>query len=86
MVSLRVGWIPWYASGLYRTICKSTTLLLDSEYVTDCSRRATENRINRFPQWIAEVEDLQIQFVVLFSKKPDAIPILLIHGWPGKLS
>jgi microsomal epoxide hydrolase len=35
---------------------------------------------------MAEVEGLNIHFVGLFSEKPDAIPILLIHGWPGKLT
>jgi hypothetical protein len=40
-----------------------------------------EERVDTF-----EVEGLNIHFVGLFSEKPDAIPILLIHGWPGKLT
>lgn len=30
-----------------------------------------------------EVEDLTIHFVGLFSEKKDAVPIILLHGWPG---
>lgn len=47
------------------------------------NRKSSEDRINSFPQWTAEIEDLTIHFAGLFSRKKDAIPILLIHGWPG---
>lgn len=43
----------------------------------------SEDRINSFPQWTTGIEDLTIHFVGLFSRKKDAIPLLLIHGWPG---
>ncbi|KAJ5289069.1 hypothetical protein N7478_002099 [Penicillium angulare] len=45
--------------------------------------RASEDRINTFPQWTIEIEDINMHFVGLFSERQDAIPILLIHGWPG---
>ncbi|OJK02015.1 hypothetical protein ASPACDRAFT_1897171 [Aspergillus aculeatus ATCC 16872] len=45
--------------------------------------RPTEQRINSFPQFTYEIEDMTIHFVGLFSKKADAIPIVLLHGWPG---
>ncbi|KAJ5197960.1 uncharacterized protein N7498_007077 [Penicillium cinerascens] len=45
--------------------------------------KASEDRINSFPQWTTEIEDMTIHFVGLFSENKDAIPILLIHGWPG---
>ncbi|KAL1856705.1 hypothetical protein Plec18170_003676 [Paecilomyces lecythidis] len=45
--------------------------------------RSTENRINTFPQFTTEIEGLTIHFVALFSEKKDAVPILLLHGWPG---
>ncbi|GAB1201447.1 hypothetical protein APSETT445_000021 [Aspergillus pseudonomiae] len=47
--------------------------------------RASEDRINSFPQWTTEIEGLTIHFAGLFSEKQDAIPILLAHGWPGEL-
>ncbi|KAJ5614431.1 hypothetical protein N7528_008085 [Penicillium herquei] len=45
--------------------------------------KASENRINSFPQWTTEIEGITIHFLGLFSERKDAIPILLIHGWPG---
>ncbi|KAJ5334940.1 hypothetical protein N7452_007343 [Penicillium brevicompactum] len=44
---------------------------------------ASEDRINSFPQFEAEVEGITIHFVSLFSQKKDAVPLLLLHGWPG---
>jgi microsomal epoxide hydrolase len=49
--------------------------------------RKTEARFNTYNHWTTEIEDqgfkFNVHFVGLFSKKPDAIPLLLIHGWPG---
>lgn len=44
--------------------------------------------MNSFPHFTAPIVDddgkvYNIHFVALFSKKPDAIPIVLLHGWPG---
>lgn len=47
------------------------------------TRKSSEDRINSFPQYTMEVEDLTIHFVGLFSEKKDAVPIILLHGWPG---
>ncbi|KAJ7645429.1 Alpha/Beta hydrolase protein [Mycena polygramma] len=50
--------------------------------------RKVEARINAFPQFKIPVADtdgtsFDIHFLALFSEKPDAIPILMLHGWPG---
>ncbi|KAJ6157774.1 Isopenicillin N synthase [Penicillium chermesinum] len=45
--------------------------------------RKSQDHFNSFPQWMTGVEGLEIHFVGLFSEKKDAVPILLIHGWPG---
>ncbi|CAI7577403.1 unnamed protein product [Penicillium glandicola] len=45
--------------------------------------KSSEDRINSFPQYTAEVEGLTIHFVGLFSERKDAVPLLLVHGWPG---
>ena len=45
--------------------------------------RAEESRINSFPQYRLKVDDLHIHFVHLQSKNPQAIPLILTHGWPG---
>lgn len=43
----------------------------------------TENTLNRFDHFTTGIEGLNIHFIHQKSSKPDAIPILLIHGWPG---
>jgi pimeloyl-ACP methyl ester carboxylesterase len=45
--------------------------------------RAQEKHINSFPNYTVEIEGLTIHFVALFSEKIDAVPITLLHGWPG---
>jgi microsomal epoxide hydrolase len=56
------------------------------------SRCKQEQFINSFPAFKASIdlksqqgsaETYDVHFVALFSQKPDAIPLLLLHGWPG---
>lgn len=47
--------------------------------------RKTEARINSFPNYTVQIEDIDVQFLALFSKKKDAVPIALLHGWPGSI-
>lgn len=49
-------------------------------------RKNTESHINSFPQFTYEIEDMTIHFVGVFSEREDAVPVLLLHGWPGNLS
>lgn len=50
-------------------------------------RREKEQKINSFPHFIAHVgleqPKTSIHLCALFSENPAAIPILLLHGWPG---
>jgi pimeloyl-ACP methyl ester carboxylesterase len=49
--------------------------------------RKTEAKINSYNNYTVEIEDNGFKFTThflgLFSKKKDAVPLLLIHGWPG---
>ncbi|KAH6971211.1 Alpha/Beta hydrolase protein [Ilyonectria sp. MPI-CAGE-AT-0026] len=49
--------------------------------------RAQERRINSFPNFKISVQDetgvVDLHFVGIFSSREDAIPIVLLHGWPG---
>lgn len=52
--------------------------------------RKHEDRINSLPNFHALVKDdqgieIDVQFLALFSKKKDAIPIAFWHGWPGSI-
>lgn len=78
LVAMREQWLRSYKW------CVNSILRRLSRLDVDCSRKKSEERINSFPQWTTEIEGMTIHFVGLFSEKKDAIPILLIHGWPGK--
>ncbi|MGW5921995.1 epoxide hydrolase family protein [Nocardia fluminea] len=45
--------------------------------------RAKEAVLNAFPQFITEIDGLDIHFVHVRSPEPDAVPLLLTHGWPN---
>jgi epoxide hydrolase len=47
--------------------------------------RATEARLNRLPQFRTEVEGLGIHLLHVRSPHPDALPLVMTHGWPGSV-
>jgi microsomal epoxide hydrolase len=47
--------------------------------------RTQEAKINRFDQFTTEIDGQQIYFIHQRSPRPDAIPLMLIHGWPGSI-
>lgn len=47
--------------------------------------RAREARINGFPQFRTEIDGLGIHFLHVRSRHPDALPLVLTHGWPGSI-
>ncbi|KAH1943513.1 hypothetical protein KXV69_007433 [Aspergillus fumigatus] len=53
------------------------------KWLNDYDWRVTEARINSFPQFTTRIEDISLHFAALFSEKRDAVPVILLHGWPG---
>ena len=47
--------------------------------------RAQEARINAFPQFQTMIDGTTVHFLHVVSPEPDAIPVLLTHGWPGSI-
>src|SRR5215217_5945547 len=47
--------------------------------------RATEARLNRLPQFRTEVDGLGIYLLHVRSPHPDALPLVMTHGWPGSV-
>jgi len=47
--------------------------------------RAQEARLNALPQFRTEVDDQAIHFVHARAPNDDALPLLLVHGWPGSI-
>ena len=46
---------------------------------------AQEARINQFHQFTTEIDGQKIYFIHERSPRPNAIPLMLIHGWPGSI-
>lgn len=44
--------------------------------------RARESELNAFPQFITTIPDQSLHFLHVRSSNPDALPLMLIHGWP----
>ena len=44
-----------------------------------------EERANAFPQFVTRIDNLDIHFFHVRSKHSGAMPILLMHGWPGSI-
>ncbi len=45
-----------------------------------------ENKLNQLDQYTLQVDDINMHFIHQRSSNPDAIPLLLLHGWPGSIS
>ncbi len=44
-----------------------------------------EERLNALPQFVTEIDGLDIHFVHVRSKHEDALPLVVTHGWPGSI-
>jgi pimeloyl-ACP methyl ester carboxylesterase len=45
--------------------------------------RAQERKLNRLPQFVTEIDGLPLHFVHVRSREKKALPLVLVHGWPG---
>jgi pimeloyl-ACP methyl ester carboxylesterase len=47
--------------------------------------RKVESRLNALPQFVTEIDGLDIHFIHVRSKHENALPIIVTHGWPGSI-
>src|SRR3712207_2228269 len=52
---------------------------------TDYDWRKVEATLNELPQFITQIDGLDIQFAHIRSPHDDALPLLMTHGWPGSI-
>jgi microsomal epoxide hydrolase len=48
--------------------------------------RAQEARLNRFPQFTTTIDGARMHFLHVRSPEPDALPLVVTHGWPGSVA
>lgn len=56
---------------------------LAEHWRTSYDWRAQEARLNEFPQFTTTIDDQTIHFLHIRSTEPDALPLIVTHGWPG---
>src|SRR5256886_12720705 len=52
-------------------------------WATDYNWRRCEAQLNSHPQFITEIDGLDIHFIHVRSRHEDAMPLIVTHGWPG---
>jgi pimeloyl-ACP methyl ester carboxylesterase len=63
----------------------STMHELVRHWQTDYDWRKVEARLNALPQFITEIDGLDIHFIHVRSRHDNALPLIVTHGWPGSI-
>ncbi len=63
----------------------ATIQALARYWATDYDWRKTEAKLNALPQFITEIDGLDIHFIHVRSKHDHALPLIVTHGWPGSI-
>ncbi len=54
-------------------------------WATDYNWRKAEARLNALPQFVTQIDGLDIHFLHVRSPHPNAMPMVITHGWPGSI-
>jgi pimeloyl-ACP methyl ester carboxylesterase len=58
---------------------------LAEHWRTSYDWRAYESKLNEFPQFMTTIDGQDIHFLHVRSPEPNALPLILTHGWPGSI-
>ena len=47
--------------------------------------RKAESKLNSFPQFVTTIDGVDIHFIHVKSRHPNAVPLIITHGWPGSI-
>src|ERR1700723_3290056 len=54
-------------------------------WATEYDWRKVETRLNAVPNFITEIDGLDIHFIHVHSRHENALPLIVTHGWPGSI-
>src|SRR6202035_4355766 len=54
-------------------------------WATEYEWRQVEARLNALPQFMTTIDGVDIHFIHVRSKHPNALPVIVTHGWPGSI-
>jgi pimeloyl-ACP methyl ester carboxylesterase len=59
--------------------------MLTDHWISKYDWRKWEARLNQYPQFMTEIDGQPIHFLHIVSPEPNAMPLILTHGWPGSV-
>jgi pimeloyl-ACP methyl ester carboxylesterase len=72
-------------TGFSQGVPLATTQKLAQYWQKEYDWRRCEARLNAVPNFITEIDGLDIHFIHVRSKHENALPVLISHGWPGSI-
>ena len=63
----------------------ATMQALARYWASEYDWRKIEGKLNAYPQFITEIDGLDIHFIHVRSKHQNALPLIVTHGWPGSI-
>ncbi len=63
----------------------ATMHALANYWTTKYDWRKCEAKLNSYPQFITNIDGVDIHFIHVRSKNPNALPMIITHGWPGSI-
>jgi len=54
-------------------------------WTKDYDWRKTEAKLNSFPQFVTNIDGIDIHFIHVRSNNSNALPVVITHGWPGSI-
>ncbi|NMO55154.1 epoxide hydrolase [Actinoplanes sp. TBRC 11911] len=63
----------------------ATMAALHQYWEKEYDLRRVESRLNALPQFTTEIDGVTIHFLHVRSENPDALPLIMTHGWPGSV-
>jgi pimeloyl-ACP methyl ester carboxylesterase len=85
----RIDATRWPTSELVDDRSQGVQLMTMQElaryWTSDYDWRKNEARMNALPQFLTEIDGLDVHFIHVRSKHDDALPLIMTHGWPGSV-
>jgi pimeloyl-ACP methyl ester carboxylesterase len=85
----RLGAVRWPSRELVDDRSQGVQLATIQElaryWAADYDWRACEARLNALPQFITEIDGVDIHFIHVKSPHAGALPLIMTHGWPGSV-
>ena len=63
----------------------ATVKALASYWATEYDWRKVEAKLNALPQFVTRIDGVDIHFIYVKSRQPNAMPLIMTHGWPGSV-